>query len=140
MGSMGPWLLLGGLLAGGLWLASKQRAQGKRTLVPQKPPREVPEEGPPPIPDTASSMPTAEDFPMGWTVENHGGGQYRDADFAFKMLQLQSPSDACTPEPCRWVLVFSGVGLAMSDFGWGPFVTRDEAYAELGRKRLEIQR
>lgn len=97
------------------------------------------------------AMPKSSDFPMGWTEEPagfYGSTDYSgdpnnppDYGFAYRVLRLKSPSDACRPTPCRWVAVWAGENeYSDVDYGWEPTHTRDEAYAAIEERHRDFQK
>lgn len=133
------WLGIGVVSLAGVTLgAATARAATQRSSTPPLSPdggAEAQNGKAPLTTDVDAAMPSRADFPMGWDVEDDGRDMGPGYNVAYRVLRLRAPSDKCEPQPCTYILVISGIRRtpSMSTTGWGAFINRDRAYAELNR-------
>jgi len=78
-----------------------------------------------------AAMPTLADFPMGWKSEMFPGSSQDYGDNPYQVdylvLELNSPSNKCSPMPCKFVAVYSAASPGGSNVGWTPTQTQQQA-------------
>ena len=111
---------------------------GRKKAPSVEPPAPPNEDGWRDIVDIEAAMPTLGDFPMGWTVQDHGStetfGKDPDYEFAYRVLELNAPTSA----GLQWVAVWSGANRSEFTQGSWPTRTRDEAYDQLARRERTV--